>query len=266
MREEALLRAVREAGVAEADLREMAAHFAALAPEGSADEALARLHREDLVVVHKAMRGVGVDALLRRVRDTVARAIARVRGLHDAEGLLDRLVVDFFTGKEGAAPLLARYAGLGTLDAFVQVTASRAALTQHRDEGRQRETGLDEFDLLDSEDMELDFIRSQYREAFRNAFASALAELTPKERNLLRYQVKDGLTLDELARLHRVHRATVARWLADARSTVLSATRRILHEQLRLDESEFESLLRVIGGHFELSVVSLLERADATAA
>jgi hypothetical protein len=49
-----------------------------------------------------------------------------------------------------------------------------------------------------------------------------------RARNLLRQHVLDGLTIDELARLYRAHRATCARWLADARSELALHTRRHL--------------------------------------
>ena len=45
-----------------------------------------------------------------------------------------------------------------------------------------------------------------------NRTAEAFAALESRERNLLRYALGDGLSVDAIGTLYRVHRATAARW------------------------------------------------------
>ncbi len=54
--------------------------------------------------------------------------------------------------------------------------------------------------------------------------------------------------------LYRVHRATVARWLADARESVLREVKRQPQARHGLTDSELESLLRMARSNFDLSV------------
>jgi hypothetical protein len=64
----------------------------------------------------------------------------------------------------------------------------------------------------------------------------------------------DGATLDELARLYRVHRATVARMLGRARELVLAATRNHLVSQLEVPSQDIDSILRMIWSRIEISL------------
>jgi hypothetical protein len=71
------------------------------------------------------------------------------------------------------------------------------------------------------------------------------------------------LTIDELAPAHRVHRATIARWLDSARKQVLSATRSMLVSRHSLDPAEADSILRAVRSQIDLSLTRLLAaRAD----
>jgi len=94
----------------------------------------------------------------------------------------------------------------------------------------------------------------------------ALAELPPHDRSLLRLHYIEGLSLDRLAVMERVHRATVARWLSDARSTVLSRVRTLLAERLKLSGHEGESLLRFVRSRLDLSLRRALDSAQAAPA
>jgi len=68
----------------------------------------------------------------------------------------------------------------------------------------------------------------------------------------------DAVTLDELARLRNVHRATVARHLVAARKTILDEIRRQLHERLAISSDEFVSLIRLVRSRLQISVAQLL--------
>ena len=54
-----------------------------------------------------------------------------------------------------------------------------------------------------------------------------------------------------------VHRATVARWLAELREHLLAATRAHLAESLQLKEDELDSLIRLLRTELSLSLSPL---------
>ena len=68
----------------------------------------------------------------------------------------------------------------------------------------------------------------------------------------------DGLTIDEIAPMYGVHRATAARWIASAKQDVLARTRKQLMTELHLDAGEVDSLIRLVQSRIELTDESLL--------
>jgi len=162
------------------------------------------------------------------------------------------------------APKIADYAGRGELAAWLRVTATRRALTMLRRAGR--EESLDQI-LLDhwpdaSPSPEGKHLRSKYTAELKRAIHEAFAALELRQRNLLRQHVIDELTIDDLARLYRVHRATCARWLAEARDDLGKSTRKRLIAALGLKFQEVESLLRFLDSDIELSI-SRIFRGDS---
>src|SRR5262249_53613663 len=124
-------------------------------------------------------------------------------------------------------PRILDFSGRGALRAWIRVMAVREALRIARQ--ARREGWLDD----DSEKLHA-FVapghhdgeaKDQFRCAFAQAFDRALRGLPVRDQNLLRQYVLDGLTIDQLGALYRVHRATAARMLERARQEVLSATR-----------------------------------------
>jgi RNA polymerase sigma-70 factor (ECF subfamily) len=92
------------------------------------------------------------------------------------------------------------------------------------------------------------------RRIYREAFEAALATLTARDRNLLRQQYVYGTTIDELAALYRVHRATAARWVARVREVVLRRTRRHIGEALHLAGAELDSVMGRIATDLDYSL------------
>jgi len=77
---------------------------------------------------------------------------------------------------------------------------------------------------------------------------------------VLRQHTLDGQSIDRLAALHGVHRATAARWIDAARGTVLAGTQRELIQRLGLNTSELASVIRLIQSQLELSLLRALRR------
>jgi RNA polymerase sigma-70 factor (ECF subfamily) len=105
-------------------------------------------------------------------------------------------------------------------------------------------------------------MKAQYRHALGDAVAEATKRLTPRQRTLLRLQVIDGLMVEELAALFRVHRATMSRWLQGARRELAATTRSLLMERHKISESELRSMARIIDNSLDASLNTLL-REDA---
>ena len=141
----------------------------------------------------------------------------------------------------------------------MQVVATRIALDHTRAKDRPT-AGGDELDALAAiaDDPELAFLKATYRAAWRDAFTAAAGDLDARARNLLRLHHLGGATLEQLAAMYGVHRATAVRWLADARAALARGTRRRLTASLDVSPAELDSILAMIGSRLEASVGRLL--------
>ncbi|MCA9710144.1 MAG: hypothetical protein KDK70_30170, partial [Myxococcales bacterium] len=109
---------------------------------------------------------------------------------------------------------------------------------------------------------ELLALKHQYRERFAEAFAAALGELGPAQRNLLRLHYLHGLSIDELGALLKVHRSSAARRIAKARQELLSDTRRRLAMGPAMGRQDFEELMGLIASRLDLSIERFLAERD----
>jgi RNA polymerase sigma-70 factor (ECF subfamily) len=71
-----------------------------------------------------------------------------------------------------------------------------------------------------------------------------------------------GVTLEALAEIYGVHRATVTRWLTKARERLLSSTRERLGARLDIGRSEIDSVMKWIGSRLDASVSRVLRTRD----
>ena len=160
----------------------------------------------------------------------------------------------------GARPRIAEYAGRGPLQAWVRVAAVRAALDLLRASGARGGGGeVEPEDLAgDAVSPEVDYVKERYRPQFKAAFQESLRALDTEQRNVLRLHVVEGLNIDEIGALFKVHRSTVARWIAAARQQVLAGARNRLRVELGLSAGEFDSLAGVVRSQLDLSVAKIL--------
>ncbi len=154
---------------------------------------------------------------------------------------------------------IADYAGIGELAAWLRISATRKALKLLR--RADREESLDDLLLEQAPDLvpnaEIGRANAHYTTELKRANHDAFAALEQRQRNLKRQHILDSLTIDDLAALYRVHRATCARWLADARADLGRGTRRRLVDALGA-ASELDSLLRFLDSDIELSISRVL--------
>lgn len=198
----------------------------------------------------------------------VARAIA-ASGASPAEQddlgqvVRQRLLV---TPAGGGAPRISTYSARGSLVSWVRVVATHEVVRVVR-RVRPERTGDDALANLiaPDDDPEIGYLKRLYRGEFKRAFRAAIEALGDRERVLLAQHVLDDLSIDQVAALHRVSRATAARWLQAARAAVLDGTQRELIRRLRLSRTELASVMRLIESQLEVSLSGLLGRESAAA-
>ncbi len=196
-----------------------------------------------------------------------ARAAVQRMGLGQArtDDALQIFRRKLFVSEDDSPPKIVEYGGRGDLRGWLRVGAVREALKIVRSE--KREVAMDDARLLDeapaaSRDPELEQMKALYQPAFKRCFADALAALPAREKNLLRQQALDGLSIDDLAALYHVHRATCARWLEAARRQLFDETRRRLMQDVGIAEGECDSIIRLVQSQLHLTLRRVLDPED----
>jgi RNA polymerase sigma-70 factor (ECF subfamily) len=191
-------------------------------------------------------------------------ALARMRigppRLADVKQLVrQRLFVGGGTAGQPTSPgKIAEYAGRGDLRRWVRSVAVRTCLNELR-KGK-REILVDDDQLIAqhaiaSDDPEVEYMKRTYAAEFRAAFSDALGRLGAREQTLLRYHHVDGLNIDEIGAIYRIHRVTAFRWLEKAKDLLVRSTLDTLRSRLKLPASELDSVLRMIRSQIHLSLV-----------
>jgi RNA polymerase sigma-70 factor (ECF subfamily) len=162
----------------------------------------------------------------------------------------------------GDPPYLATAAGRGSLAGLVAVIATRAGLdwlrARSRAEAREDSTPRD---LVASSDPERDHIRARFRGDVKTAFEAAVKDLEPRDRTMLRFHLVEGMTIDDVARLYQIHRATAARQIEKARDRVASGVRRSLARATGIHADELRELEELVTSQLDLSLSRVLASA-----
>jgi RNA polymerase sigma-70 factor, ECF subfamily len=249
--------------------RDFVAHLAGcMAGEPNLQAALRAIRGPDLYLAFACATGkstaIGIFErdLLREVRP----ALSRMRLDRSTVDDVKQLVRQKLLMPDGAAPpKIAEYAGRGPLESWVRVVAVRTALSLLRKSGKISERPLAESALRDvpgAADPEGDLVRSRYAGEFTAALEETLKSLPAHDRTILRLHFVDGLNIEQIGVIHRVHRSTVARWIARSRDALLEQTRSLLAKRLRLTESEFGSLMGAVRSQLHVSLHRVLGIED----
>lgn len=172
-----------------------------------------------------------------------------------------RLRIKLFLVAHDHAPRILDYMGRGNLRGWLRVIAVREALNTMRADRRALANDLSDVPLT-APDPALEHLKARYRHEFQQAIAEGAKRLEPRERNLLRQYYLDAFTFEVLARMYRVHLATVARWVEKARTALLGETRRVLVTQMNVPRDELDSILRLIESQLEISARDLIGDLD----
>ena len=152
---------------------------------------------------------------------------------------------------------VADYRGRGSLAAFLRVVLARVA-HDLRAAARDRAALLEQLVPEHAAGGELELIKAQYRPAFERALETELRKLPRRARVLLRLHHVEGMGIDQLAAVYHVSRATAARWLVEHRTALRDAIRARLRSELRIDEAELDSLLRLVESQLHLTLSRVL--------
>lgn len=106
---------------------------------------------------------------------------------------------------------------------------------------------------------ELELIRSRARELFGSALKEAFAALDPSDKQLLRLKFGQELTLDAMAIVVGVHRATIARQLSAAKTHLWRGVVTSLSRSLAADEEEIAKLGRELESRLDISLSGLFK-------
>lgn len=243
--------------------REFAAHLAHVAPDvEDLGDALHEMNTDDLYLAAACAKGdsAAIRAFEQTILPRARRAAARIDGNdHFIQEVLAEVRVKLLVASDGV-PRIANYLGRGPLAHWVQVTAMRVAQTFKR-KTRKREVAMELPDVVQSvlgEDPELAPFADQLEKPFAKAFTDALGELTARERNILRLYLLEDVSAAQIGGMYRVHRATVARWIAQARRKVHAGTKRRLAQEVELGQSSFESVMGQMLSGIDLSLASFM--------
>jgi len=228
---------------------------AALATAPAADLVLAAACAAQEPTAHAAF-----DAVLTEVDAAGASTRSPQDLIDDVKQLLR---VQLLVVKDGKPPGITGYRGKGPLRGWVRITATRELIRHQRKRAREAPTDrpLEEA-LGDVSDPALSQLKAEYRTEFAGALREAIAELDAEDRTLLRQQIVDQLSIDEIGAAFGVHRATAARWLQRSRGALVAATRGRLAARLKLPVEEIDSVIRLVQSQLDASVVRYLRESD----
>lgn len=241
------------------------AHLAdRLTNTGEVEAALRRMHTSDLYLACACLHGDAdaVAAFDLHCLTVVDRALPRLGMNADAVGEVKQRLRRSLLVADTGPPRIAGFAGHGDLRSWIRVLAVHEALAIVRK--AQREVAADEDRLVDlacvGASPELEYFKRVYRREFAIAFREAVQALSDRERILVRQHFLDGVRVNDIARLYRVHRATAGRWLERARDTLLAATRARLMDRLDVLPIELDSILRLVLSRLEISLRPLFRQ------
>lgn len=236
--------------------RHVARHAAGL-------EALVALHAADFFLASAChLRVPGAAAAIEARHGAEVEAVLRSRNVPPAhrDDLRQRMWEKLLVGRPDAPPKIGAYAGRGPLAGWLRVAATRMALNFLASARKDRlvpEPELDEARHPATQDPELSFLKSQYRETVEQALRDALAGLDTDARNVLRLYFLDRLGIDRIAAVYGIHRATAARWVMRGREALLRGTQALLERQLGVAPAEVESILGLVRSQLDVSIDGL---------
>jgi RNA polymerase sigma-70 factor (ECF subfamily) len=222
------------------------------------DSTLARMHTDDLYLACACALGEkgAIFSFEQHCLADLERTLRRYRGSSDLVPEVKQRVRDRALVGHSGPPKIYSYSGRSDLRSWVRVIAIREAIDMVR--RSRREIPLDDdvplHGFVTPGDAELEHLKRHYSEEFKRAFSAALRGLSVRDQTMLRQHIIDGLSIDQLGALYRMHRATAARNLQRARRALLDATREQLASRLEVGPHELDSILHLVRSRLEVTL------------
>jgi RNA polymerase sigma-70 factor (ECF subfamily) len=247
---------------------EMLRAVAARLPQGAAPgAAVAAMHISDLYLAYACAQADkrALAAFETHFLSAVASFVAQIdRSESFADDVRQILREKLLVRVAGAPPKIAEYTGRGPLGGWLRVAAVRTALNLRRSNKTRGDSDDSATEIASpTPDPEIDYLKTRSGNALRGALQATLASLPADERNVLRMHYIDGLTIDEIGTAYRVHRSTVARWLASAREKILDETKKALEGELHMARGEVESMIGLVQSQLDVSIYRYLGKAGS---
>jgi len=188
-------------------------------------------------------------------------AIARAFKEVDPQELLQELRVAMLVGDAGTPPRILLYRGEGPLRAWLRVTALRSSL--HRAKRRHKERPVEDafFDsMVDGLEPPSHARLEEHKGAVTAALRSAIANLSNRDKGVLKYALVDGISLQKIGVIYGAHRMTVAKWLELARDRVRADVEASLRVQFGASTTELKGVIMEAVAAMDSTVVRMLER------
>jgi RNA polymerase sigma-70 factor (ECF subfamily) len=168
-----------------------------------------------------------------------------------------------FVARAGTVPRIAEYSGRGPLRRWLRVVTVRMIVDLARKHRVRPERLPARPDFVDEtpekrHGPEHAYAQARFTIPVQEAFETAFAALTARQRNLLRHHVLHGLGIDQIACIYGIHRATAARWIDRARQGLTDATRDRLIQTLAIDAREVQSIFALVQSQVEVSIRRVL--------
>ena len=219
-----------------------------LEPGVDLGDALERLHVEDLYLVVCCIDGS--DAALAAFDASYLRPVVAALSVPDADRdeVAQRMRTSLLIATD-EGPRLRTYGARGPLKRWLRVGALRAALAI-----RPRRTDDEALGALvdPGGDPELLYLRELYSDELRQTLTDAFDALDRRSRSLLRHSLVDRLTVDQIARIYHVPRATAGRHVLRARQQLVETTRARLKARFDWSSRQLQSVLRMIESNADL--------------
>lgn len=245
-------------------------HLARQLPDPAAPEPqLAELHAGDLYLACACIERLdgAIEAFVHRHELDIEVALRTRRVPQQAQDELRQEILDkLLVGRPERPPKIRDYAGRGPLGGWVRVAAVRAALNflarQRGERGAPAAPPSSDpagaaapgHAAADPEQL---FLKSRYRDEVARALKDALAGLPADARNVLRLYFLDGLSIDRIAAVYGVHRATAARWVHHGREALRRRTQALLGRRLHIERAEVDSVVGLVRSQLDLTISSL---------
>jgi len=229
---------------------------------GDLEVALQEVRAKDLYLACGCAQGDAraIAAFERTLLSRIPTFLARLNPSRDlADDVAQELREELLVPKNGGAGITV-YSGRGDLESWLRVVTIRTAqrLRRRRNPPPSQAAGRAEQPWRDA-DPERDYLKLRYGAAYEEAFQAALASLSSRERLCLRLHYADGLDIGRIGTLYKIHRSTVARRLAGYRRKLREGTQERLRKQLKLSDSEYESVLSLVRSQMVVSLRSALK-------